>query len=158
MKKPPTVYSFCFGVGEDLSELGAFDAAILDAGVGNFNLVEISSILPPGCREQDVPRLEYGQPLLCAYASKVSSVPGSTMSVAVGIAVPGDKNLPGVIMEHCADRPAAESEKTVHNMCSRAMHRRGITNNSIVVHSRECLVAARTTYTCIFGGVILYEH
>ena len=32
--------------------LTAFDAALLKAGLGNVNLVRLSSILPPGCKEE----------------------------------------------------------------------------------------------------------
>ena len=38
------------GIGEGATELDAFDAALCDAGVGNYNLVCVSSILPPKCQ------------------------------------------------------------------------------------------------------------
>ncbi|MFB6079469.1 MAG: pyruvoyl-dependent arginine decarboxylase [Haloferacaceae archaeon] len=36
------------GVGDDATELGAFDAALADAGLHNYNLVTLSSVIPPG--------------------------------------------------------------------------------------------------------------
>jgi arginine decarboxylase len=36
------------GVGYGSTELTSFDAALLDAGIGDFNLVRMSSIMPPG--------------------------------------------------------------------------------------------------------------
>ena len=36
------------GVHED--ELVSFELALRDAGIEKYNLIEISSILPPGCR------------------------------------------------------------------------------------------------------------
>lgn len=36
------------GVGDGVSELGAFDAALADAGLHNYNLVTLSSVIPPG--------------------------------------------------------------------------------------------------------------
>lgn len=36
------------GVGEGPTELSAFDQALVKAGVANFNLIYLSSVLPPG--------------------------------------------------------------------------------------------------------------
>ena len=36
------------GVGTGPTELSAFDGALVDAGVANFNLIYLSSVLPPG--------------------------------------------------------------------------------------------------------------
>jgi arginine decarboxylase len=36
----------CSGSGSGTSELVSFDAALIDAGVGNANLVEVSSVVP----------------------------------------------------------------------------------------------------------------
>lgn len=36
-----------WGTGEGRTDLGAYDAALADAGVGNYNLVSLSSVVPP---------------------------------------------------------------------------------------------------------------
>jgi arginine decarboxylase len=36
------------GVGHGPTAVGAFDAALLDAGVANYNLIPLSSVIPPG--------------------------------------------------------------------------------------------------------------
>jgi len=36
------------GVGEGRTRLSAFDAALWDAGIANFNLMKLTSIIPPG--------------------------------------------------------------------------------------------------------------
>lgn len=38
------------GVGKGLTEVSTFDSALLDAGIGNYNLIEISSVIPPGSK------------------------------------------------------------------------------------------------------------
>lgn len=38
----------CSGTGSGPSELVSFDAALVDAGVGNANLVQVSSVVPEG--------------------------------------------------------------------------------------------------------------
>jgi arginine decarboxylase len=37
------------GRGEGLTELSAFDRALFEAGIANFNLIELSSVIPPHC-------------------------------------------------------------------------------------------------------------
>jgi len=35
------------GVGEGDTEISAFDSALLDAGINNYNLIKLSSVIPP---------------------------------------------------------------------------------------------------------------
>ena len=46
--KTPTTHTFVSGASEGYTPLNAFDGALLAAGVGNTNLVKMSSIVPPG--------------------------------------------------------------------------------------------------------------
>ena len=41
---------FTKGVGIHKYELQSFEMALRDAGIEKFNLVSVSSIMPPGCR------------------------------------------------------------------------------------------------------------
>ena len=36
-----------YGVGEGNTEISAFDSALLDAGINNYNLIKLSSVIPP---------------------------------------------------------------------------------------------------------------
>lgn len=36
-----------FGIGEGLTKISAYDSALIDAGIGNFNIIYLSSIIPP---------------------------------------------------------------------------------------------------------------
>lgn len=38
------------GTGKGYTKLAAFDAALLEAGVANYNLIKLSSIIPPGSK------------------------------------------------------------------------------------------------------------
>jgi arginine decarboxylase len=46
----PSKFDLVVGSGEGATPLNSFDAALLDAGIGNLNLVRVSSILPPGAQ------------------------------------------------------------------------------------------------------------
>ena len=43
-------------VGQASTELAAFDAALIAAGVANFNLIRLSSVIPPACEVVRVDR------------------------------------------------------------------------------------------------------
>lgn len=46
------------GAGVGATSLDAFDAALADVALGDYNLVELSSILPPGTTASVVPELD----------------------------------------------------------------------------------------------------
>ena len=66
----PTCYFLTAGRGEASTELNAFDAALLDAGVGDTNLIKMSSILPPGALEIEILPLKKGSFIPLAYGDR----------------------------------------------------------------------------------------
>ncbi len=96
----PTTYFLVAGYAEGPTLLNAFDHALMKAGVGNTNLVRMSSILPPGCRRIEPVQLPYGALIPMAFAEESSPQPGTPCAAAVAAGMPEDPRLPGVIMEH----------------------------------------------------------
>ncbi|MBL6974306.1 MAG: arginine decarboxylase, pyruvoyl-dependent [Deltaproteobacteria bacterium] len=148
----PTQYFLCSGDSEGFTTLNAFDAALLKAGVGNTNLVRMSSILPPGIvRIEPVP-LVPGCFLPIAYSCIQSSTPQVMIAAAVAVAVPKDPSLPGVIMEYSALGTAGDAEKSARSMAREALQIRGWVVGEIlsatVEHQVETIGAA-------FAGVAL---
>jgi arginine decarboxylase len=47
------------GIGEGPTKLAAFDAALMDAGVANYNLLCLSSVIPP---QSEIVRAKYRTP------------------------------------------------------------------------------------------------
>ncbi len=122
--KQPKIYFLVCGHSEGYMPLNAFDGALMDAGIGDLNLVRLSSILPPNCREVPPQRLPYGALVPTAYASITSSVPGEIISAGVAIAIPKDPKYPGLIMEHSGKGTAEEIEETVRKMAEEGFRRR----------------------------------
>lgn len=56
------------GIGTGPTELAAFDQALVNAGVANFNLLYLSSVLPPG---SDVRREHHITPVAGEWADKL---------------------------------------------------------------------------------------
>ncbi len=139
------------GHAEGTTPLNAFDNALLAAGIGNINLVKISSIVPPDVDIVDLPRIKPGALIPTAYAWMTGSVPGELISAAVGYALPEDRTRPGVIMEYHAKGTRAEAERMTRQMLEEAFRVRGQTIREAKVFAAEhrverigCAVAAVT--------------
>ncbi len=139
------------GHAEGSTPLNAFDNALLAAGIGNINLVKISSIVPPDVDIVDLPQIKPGALIPTAYAWETSSVPGEVISAAVGYALPKDRTRAGVIMEHHAKVPRAEAERMIRQMLEEAFRVRGEAIREWKVFAAEhrvervgCAVAAVT--------------
>ena len=78
MKFVPKKIFFTKGVGKHRDYLQSFEMALRDAGIAPFNLVTVSSILPPGCKvipkEEGIKLLEAGQIVYCVMADRKSVV------------------------------------------------------------------------------------
>ena len=99
MTKTVTMAAATAGHAEGGTTLNAFDNALLAAGIGNINLIKVSSILPPEVPVIDLPKIKPGALIPTAYAAMTSETPGETVAAAVGYAVPDDPAKNGVIME-----------------------------------------------------------
>jgi len=136
----PVRFFLTCGRGEASTPLGAFDAALWDAGVGDLNLVKVSSILPPGCREDTSP-IPAGSIVPCAYAYIISEVPGEIISAAVAVGIPEEAQEAGLIMEFSTRGPKEEAERIVRRMVEEGMALRRRTIKEIRSCAAECKVS-----------------
>ncbi len=113
------------GASDGFTPLNAFDGALLKAGIGNTNIVKMSSILPPHCQQIPPIALPPGALVPAAYAALTSEVPGELISAAVAVALPEDENQNGLIMEYSAKGERQRIEEMVRNMALEGMKLRG---------------------------------
>ncbi|MEM6997886.1 MAG: pyruvoyl-dependent arginine decarboxylase [Patescibacteria group bacterium] len=99
------------GVGE--TDISAYDSALSKIGVHNFNLVLLSSVIPPHSIVRTLGESEivsnvgsHGDRLYVVQARADSCVPGSTISSGIGWIQYGEDNR-GLFVEHHSD--SAES-------------------------------------------------
>lgn len=147
-------YRIGSGVGASASPLVAFDKALIDAGVGNYNLVRLSSILPAGCVKVDRIDLEEGSLLPTAYATISSSRKGDSLVSVIGVGIPKDRNNVGVIMEYSAINQSREDAfEVLHAMIKEAFSVRGWELDHIRDASASAVVEkdgeTKTTFACI---------
>jgi len=125
------------GKGEGLTELNAFDGALLSAGIGDLNLVQVSSIMPSHVSLLDsLAGVEptKGDFVLVVYGARTSSSPGEDIASAVGVGRAEDGF--GVIME-AQGRSRDEVESDVRRKVEEAFHMRGLRPTSMRVAAVE---------------------
>ncbi len=150
----PDIHFYCSGAGEGKTPLTSFDHALLEAGIGNTNLMKMSSIVPPNCKEVEPFEIPAGSFVPLAYASITSSEPGETISAAVASAIPKDSSINGVIMEHSNHAPLKFVEEKVREMVVEAMEMRGIKDYTVKSKGVETKVKENAT---AFAAVVLWE-
>ena len=123
--KMPTRYFLASGSSEGYTALNAFDGALLKAGIGNTNIVKMSSIVPPHCQKVSPIPLPPGALVPVAYASITCDAPGEIISAGVAVALPEDEDQNGLIMEYSAKGKKQEIEEKVRNMAVEGMKYRG---------------------------------
>lgn len=100
----PTKIFFTKGVGVHKEYLTSFELALKDAGISAYNIVPVSSILPPGCkrisREEGLKLLKPGQILFCVMSRNATNEPNRLIAAAIGAAIPADPNQYGYLSEH----------------------------------------------------------
>lgn len=126
------------GTGEE--ELNSFDDALLNAGVGNYNLVKVSSILPIGAQRKNQVDIEKGNILHVAYASISSNSYNDIIAAAVAIGVPNNNTDVGVIMEYSGHCTKECAESKVISMVEKAMAIRKSSIKKIVSYSTQCCI------------------
>jgi arginine decarboxylase len=154
--KTPTKFFLVSGSSEGFSLLNAFDGALMASGVGDTNLVKMSSILPPRCEELKPPPVPMPEGALVpvAYASLCSDVPGEVISAAVAIGIPKDANRAGLIMEYSARADERVVVERVKKMVEKGMEARNRAIKEIMPISASYKVGA---IGAVFAGVVLWD-
>lgn len=94
------------GVGIHKEKLNSFELALRDASIAMYNLVTVSSILPPGARiipkKEGLSLLDPGQVVYAVMSRNSTNEPNRLISASVGVAIPQDRKQYGYLSEHHA--------------------------------------------------------
>jgi arginine decarboxylase len=100
----PKAIFFTNGVGVHKDRLSSFELSLRDAGIEKANLVTVSSIFPPHCKEISRKEGEKfimpGQIVHCVMARQDTNEPNRLIAAAIGLARPADKAKYGYLSEH----------------------------------------------------------
>lgn len=147
----PSRYTLLAGCGTGPTPLNAFDTALYNASVGNYNLVRVSSILPPGAKESSVIDAPPGALLPIAYASFTTTASGKEIAAAVGVGVA--TSGPGVIMEFHGICSEDEAVTRVKEMVAHALDLRG--TRPAEVKTASCSLKTGGP-SAVFAGVVMW--
>lgn len=93
------------GVGKHKEKLQSFELALRDAGIQHCNLVQVSSIVPAGCKvipkEKGRVMLTPGEVTFVMLARNATREPNRLIAASVGLAIPSTRTY-GYISEHHA--------------------------------------------------------
>ena len=102
----PARIFFTKGVGVHKDRLASFELALRKAGVEKCNLVYVSSIFPPKCKQisksEGLKCLQPGGITFCVMARNETNEPNRLVSAAIGLALPSDSEEYGYLSEHHA--------------------------------------------------------
>ena len=100
----PRYFFLTKGVGKHKEYLQSFELALGSAGVRQFNMVNVSSIIPPGCklvsREEGLKMLKPGEITFVVLARNSTNEPNRLIVASIGVAIPSGKNAYGYVSEH----------------------------------------------------------
>jgi arginine decarboxylase len=126
----PRKFFLTRGVGVHQEKLVSFELALRGARISPFNLVTVSSIIPPHCElvevEDGLVHLSHGEIVYCVLSTTDTDQPGQGIVSSIGMAIPEDPNQHGYLSEHHAidqteTEAGAYAEKLAYIMLTTAL-------------------------------------
>ncbi len=130
--------SITSGRAEGPTKLNAFDNALLDAEIGDINLIKVSSIVPSGTEIVPVPKFLAGDMVNCVLAYESSEVEGDLISAAVALAT---SDYFGCVVENTGINQDPEDVKNeAESMVRYMMDVRGLNIKEIIIADESHIV------------------
>jgi arginine decarboxylase len=127
LKQPGLDITVRTGSGTARTPLAAFDAALLSAGVANFNLVTLSSVIPPHSRVRVVEGTTltggHGDRLYCVLSASYAERPGEIARAGLGWIT--DATTGGLFVEHHGGSEESLGEQIDLSLADMAANRGG---------------------------------
>ena len=133
------------GTGTGRTELSAFDAALTSVGVGDFNLIRLSSVIPPGSDVVQVgPQQQvtggHGDRLYCVYATAYASAPLQQAWAGMAWSRRNDGSGEGLFVEHSASSETTVTADLRSSLADLSQRRGGdFTEAGLVTASVHCV-------------------
>ncbi|OUJ19040.1 Pyruvoyl-dependent arginine decarboxylase PdaD [Methanonatronarchaeum thermophilum] len=136
MKFKPNKISITSGTGESEHQLNAYDRALKNAGVGDLNLIKVSSILPENCKIKNKPQIPPGS-FTPSVISKQTTNKNQVISAAIAIAE-CEKGI-GLICEHSAPTIEKTTVNKTKKMLNQMAEDRNKTIKKIHIESEQII-------------------
>jgi arginine decarboxylase len=130
----PDVLWVTHGEAEGDTKLNAFDNALISAGIGQWNLVKVTSVAPPNAVLTYKPiEIEAGSVVPAVLTSAQSDRPGELITACVGIGLSSSSH--GMIMEHSGPGTPEQMDAIVRRMLDESFMRRGLKLEEVIVRT-----------------------
>lgn len=164
----PQHYKIASGLGFSSRELVAFDNALINAGISDYNLIKISSILPAGAQEEPEIGATKGSIIPTAFRTVSTNRCNVIVQTGVAVGIPKDRTKVGVIMETdktinftdffpAGDLPVfcinqlKTFEGELENMVIEAMSNRSLEIAEVKLSTAGCCIASSQKFFELLG-------
>lgn len=126
------------GKDEGPTKLNAFDNALMNAGIGDVNLIKVSSMLSAKTVVQKLPKLKAGTMVNCVLSEITSDNPGDEITAVVAVAI-GDE-LGCVVETTGIDKNLKDLEDKAEFMVRYMMEKRNVEIKDLIIKSSSTTV------------------
>lgn len=126
------------GKDEGPTKLNAFDNALSDAGIGDVNLIKVSSMLSGNAEIVDLPKLKAGSMVNCVLSEITSDVPGEEITAVIALAI--GEELGCVVETTGRDKKLEDLIEEAKFMVKYMMDKRGVEIKDLIVESSTATV------------------
>jgi arginine decarboxylase len=123
--------SITSGKAEGPTKLNAFDNALLDAGIGDVNLIKVSSITPAGTELVELPELPAGKMVNTVLSYISSDKEGDELCAVLAVATSDEL---GCVVEHSGiNQDPHRVKEEAESMVKYMMQVRGLEINDLII-------------------------
>ena len=112
------------GASEGPTKLNAFDNALLEAQIGNVNLIPVSSMLPPNTQLIPMPKITPGKMVNCVLSHQYSDKPGDEITAVIAYCQAEEMGC--VIETKGINKPTQELKEEAKFMAEYMMKKRNL--------------------------------
>lgn len=137
------------GKDDGPTKLNAFDNALSDAGIGDVNLIKVSSMLAGNAEIQKLPKLKAGAMVNCVLSEVTSDNPGDEITAVIAAAI--GEELGCVVETTGINRASDEIVDEARFMVEYMMEKRGVEIKELIV---ECSTAKVENIASVISAVV----
>ncbi len=126
------------GKDEGPTKLNAFDNALSDAGIGDVNLIKVSSMLAGDAEVNELPKLKAGSMVNCVLSEITSDNPGDVITAVIAVAI---GNELGCVVETTGiNKEESQLINEAQDMVKYMMDKRNVDIKDLIIESSTTTV------------------
>lgn len=126
------------GKDEGPTKLNAFDNALTDAGIGDVNLIKVSSMLESNTQIDELPKLKAGAMVNCVLSEITSDKPGDEITAVMAVAI--GEELGCVVETTGINKKESELINEAEDMVRYMMDKRDVDIKDLIIESSTTTV------------------